>query len=290
MSYDTDWAMIDKSRFYAYSTVGLVGSRLALYPPMLLKTRMQTQTSHEGMAATARSLLAKEGLRGLYRGALAVSIGVVPTQSVYVTALEVSKSFVKQQMAPLEGYEPLQRMTAAFVAGGLASCVSASLGVPLDVVTQKMQIGTARDTVGHVVRTIWQQQGLRGFYKGYLASLTVYAPTSSVWWTTYSNTCALLGKDDRDAYVATMWRSSVAGAVAGLTAAIVTNPLDVCKTRIQTMTANRSMLAVAKELYAKEGARGFLRGSSARCAAMAPTSMLMIFSFETVKRMARKES
>ena len=265
---------------------------MAVYPPMLLKTRMQTQEAQATMVATARQVLAKEGLRGLYRGALAVSIGVIPTQSIYVTALELSRTRVRRALDGLTGFPQIERMMATAVAGGLASCSSAVLGVPLDVVTQRMQIAEGpAGRLGQVVNDIWRAQGLRGFYRGYFASLVVYAPTSSVWWTTYSNTCVLLGKDDRDSYAATMWRSSLAGCTAGVTAAVCTNPLDVLKTRLQTqsVTGSRTYWQLGRDLFAREGWRGFFRGASARCASMAPISVMMILSYETVKRLARKQ-
>lgn len=253
---------------------------------------MQTQRDAASMLDTARKVLVKEGIRGLYRGAGAVSLGSVPTQWIYVTVLETARSRVRQVVAG-SGHEQVERMVAASVAGGIASCGSAALGVPLDVVTQRMQIGGPQDTLVNVVKSVWKNDGgIRGFYRGYWASLLVFAPTSSVWWTTYSNTCVLLGKDDRDSYSSTMWRTMLAGFTAGVTAAVCTNPLDVIKTRLQTQKSGvsaRSYLQLARELYAAENWRGFFRGATARCSAMAPTSIMMIFSYETVKRFSKKK-
>lgn len=211
--HDIQWSELDLAKFYGYSAVGLVSSRLLLYPPMLLKTRMQTQRASEGMMQTARKVLLQEGVRGLYRGAIPMALGVMPTQAVYLTALETVRVHTRTALHQVLGdHEQVERMVAASVAGGVASCFSAVLGVPLDVITQRMQMGggvTAR--FGPVVRSVYRAEGFRGYYRGYWASLVVYAPTSSVWWTTYSNTCVLLGKDDRESYWDTIWRSMVAG-------------------------------------------------------------------------------
>jgi solute carrier family 25 protein 44 len=169
-----------------------------------------------------------------------------------------------------------------------------SLQVPLDVVTQRMQIAgkhSAEGKITSVVRNIYQTSGIRGFYRGYFASLLVFVPTSSCWWMTYSNMCAILGKDDRASYVDTMGKTMISGFVAGMTSAVVTNPLDVIKTRLQTSTAKekKSFFSLAKQLYRQEGLKGFLRGSTARMSAMSPTSVMMILSYETVKRLSLKE-
>ena len=37
-----------------------------------------------------------------------------------------------------------------------------------------------------IARTIYVRDGLRGFYRGYVASLCTYVPSSGCWWTFYS--------------------------------------------------------------------------------------------------------
>lgn len=66
---------LDLPRFYALSAVGLVSTRLLVYAPMTLKTRMQTEERTPAWRTVQRL-----GIRGLYRGALTVSLGIVPTQ------------------------------------------------------------------------------------------------------------------------------------------------------------------------------------------------------------------
>merc|ERR1712121_455124 len=37
-----------------------------------------------------------------------------------------------------------------------------------------------------ITRTIYQRDGFRGFYRGYIAALCNYVPSSASWWTAYS--------------------------------------------------------------------------------------------------------
>ena len=38
-----------------------------------------------------------------------------------------------------------------------------------------------------IARTIYVRDGFRGFYRGYVASLCTYVPSSACWWTFYSS-------------------------------------------------------------------------------------------------------
>lgn len=37
-----------------------------------------------------------------------------------------------------------------------------------------------------VVRLIYQRDGVKGFYRGYVASLCAYVPNSALWWGLYT--------------------------------------------------------------------------------------------------------
>jgi solute carrier family 25 protein 44 len=173
---------------------------------------------------------------------------------------------------------------SSLVAGATASLCSASLGVPIDVVTQRVQVtGKPNGRAIGVAQTLWRREGLRGFYRGYWASIAVFAPTSAFWWGSYSYI--------RHAFQPTPlgeWpvaRDCVSGLLAGTCAAWITIPIDTVKTRLQTSNGSKvSFRVVASELFAAEGLRGFFRGVTPRMLSMAPTSTLMVVSYEMVKR------
>ena len=246
---DVSFDDLDLPRFFALSAVGLVSTRLLLYAPMTLKTRLQCEERGTSAMETVKRL----GLRGLYKGALTLSLGVVPTQWLYLTALEFSKARVGERVAPVFAgrWQVFERMLVNGVSGGVASCAGAVIGVPLDVVNQRQQLGAG--SLSAVAGSIWRSKGLAGFFQGYTAALATYAPTSIVWWTTFGNTKALV--DERLAerpHTAT----ALAGATAGVTAAVTTNPLDVLKTRRQIAAGNPPISQLARDLYHAEGIRG----------------------------------
>lgn len=298
MTSDIGWNDLDKSRFYFFSTFFLLGTRFSLYPIMLVKTRMQALDQRKGLIATGRHVVQTEGIRGLYRGCAPMTLAIVPTQTTYVSVLEWVRGSMSTSLKGRLGHEAIETMASNLVAGGVASCASAALGVPIDVVVQRMQLGLegrSSTSFFSVLKSVVSVEGFAGLYRGYLASLSVYVPTSAIWWSTYANMRTLeeifLGVPQ--APWQRLGRDAINGGIAGITAALITSPLDTTKTRLQTAPLDGlkkpSFYQVAKALYEKEGVRGFYRGASARVASMTPTSVLMIVSYETVKKLAVKQ-
>ncbi|KOB66456.1 Mitochondrial glutamate carrier [Operophtera brumata] len=110
----------------------------------------------------------------------------------------------------------------SFVGGGCASIVGQTIIVPFDVLSQHLMVlGLVRSRAGgsrnpkinplgldldkntskanlarEVAVRVYRLHGLRGYYRGYCASLAAYVPNSALWWalyTTYQGECRLHG-------------------------------------------------------------------------------------------------
>ena len=210
--------MMDKRKYFPLAIVSGVAVRGLLYPVMLIKTRIQIQKKkahYKGTFDAFRKISHAEGVRGLYKGFWVSNLLVVP-QMAYITAYEMSRQILKNKTSIQNN------KIRSFISGGSASVVSQTFMVPIDIVTQHlMMITKPKQKTGAllkpgkslhkttkpaafeglnipqealnsnfgrtqaVMKTVFQQNGLKGFYKGYFTSLSVYAPSSAMWWFFY---------------------------------------------------------------------------------------------------------
>lgn len=70
---------------------------------------------------------------------------------------------------------------------------------------------------------------------------------------------------------------------------MLTNPIDVCRTRIQVEQERRRVGQIMRELWHEERFHIFTKGLTARLSHSCIYSLLIIFGYETVKRISLKE-
>lgn len=147
----------------------------------------------------------------------------------------------------------------------------------MEVVKQRMQTGLIPDTKSAALIML---RNPRELYKpkNFRAQTLFYdIPGGVVHWTVYEH--FRRRKDD--------WRFSAAasGAVAGTVTAILTNPLDVVKTRIVTRgeeKGHETIRAVIRRIFQESGIGGFSRGIIPRVLHTAPNSAIYMWIFDSV--------
>ncbi|KAH7315367.1 hypothetical protein KP509_21G046700 [Ceratopteris richardii] len=238
-----------------------------------------------------------------------------------MSALEVTKSTAGGVMRTL-GFSPSASAAAASAVGGIAASVAAQLvWTPVDVISQRLMVqgsvserqasAYACSKHGHMsptykggldaFRCIVRTDGWRGLYRGFGLSIVTYAPSSALWWASYSLTQRIvwgsLGyrQDVAGECPLSMPSSSLVVGVQGLSAAcaggaaaLVTTPLDTIKTRLQVendqLTTRETVLRLVKE----GGWRACYRGLGPRWAMMAMSAVTMITTYEFLKRSSKK--
>ena len=100
-----------------------------------------------------------------------------------------------------------------------------------------------QSTMGQAFRIcshIRKSEGVRGLYRGYIVSLWTYGPHSGFYWSfyyLYSESVEKRMPKNTFAFRETL-RIVIAGFLASSTAIIITNPLDVVRTRYQLQVRN----------------------------------------------------
>lgn len=246
-------------------------------------------TSIRGLSTTQALLriLKDEGPVALYRGFIPTLAMSLPGTVIYFVAYERIRDGLRE--TPLLPVVPL-------LSGAMARVFAATAVSPIELLRTRMQYhGREHGRLPVIVRGLrleFQQHGFGLIWRGLSPTLWRDVPFSAIYWTILE---ALNGRDAKRTPGAVF----VNGAIAGATAAIITTPFDVAKTRRQVIsnhTASTSMPAAdppssvwkaLRVIYRQEGWAGLMQGVVPRVGKVAPACAIMIGSYEFGKSFVR---
>ncbi|GFR69286.1 S-adenosylmethionine mitochondrial carrier protein [Elysia marginata] len=238
----------------SYKTVLLAGGAAGtavdsiLFPLDTIKTRLQSQAGFRGSGA----------FKGLYSGLLSVVLGSAPSAAVFFVAYETAKELLGPERRGSGVHKAVDHMVAATI-GDVTSCL---IRVPVEIVKQRTQTHSASSSYSTSI-SIYQAEGLHGFYRGYFSMIAREIPFSVIQlplWEFLKHKCC-----ERSRQCATPAQSTVCAAVAGGLAGALTTPLDVVKTRIMlaqigTVEAKGNIVSVVHQLLREKGMAGLFAG------------------------------
>uniref|UniRef100_A0A4W5LAB0 Solute carrier family 25 member 22b n=1 Tax=Hucho hucho TaxID=62062 RepID=A0A4W5LAB0_9TELE len=135
-------------------------------------------------------------------------------------------------------------------------------------------VGLRSHTAMQLTRELLRSQGIAGLYKGLGATLLRDVPFSIIYFPLFANLNSLGGRGADGP--APFYVSFASGCIAGSTAAVAVNPVDVIKTRIQTMTRGSQedtysgVTDCIRKILRQEGPSAFLKGAYCRAMVIAP--------------------
>ncbi|XP_051121332.1 uncharacterized protein LOC127244843 [Andrographis paniculata] len=245
-----------------------------LYPVDTVKTRVQASTLS---FPEILSKLPELGVRGLYRGSIPAILGQFSSHGLRTGIFEASK-LVLVNVAPTLPELQVQSM-ASFCSTFLGTAVR----IPCEVLKQRLQAGLFNN-VGEAVVGTWQQDGLRGFFRGtgatlcrevplYVAGMGLYAESKKA-------AQRLIGRE------LDPWETIAVGALSGGIAAVLTTPFDVIKTRTMTAPQGRpvSLSIVALSILSHEGPIGLFKGAIPRFFWIAPLGAMNFAGYELARK------
>mmetsp|Transcript_138147 Transcript_138147/g.240292 ORF Transcript_138147/g.240292 Transcript_138147/m.240292 type:complete len:294 (-) Transcript_138147:85-966(-) len=184
------------------------------YPFDTVKTRLQLGL-HHSMRTCVWEMLRKEGLTSFYRGAAMPLCTLVAKRPLEFAVFEwFNARFRGSRFAPVLG-------------GCLAGVTAAAIGCPFSVVKIQMQ-ATRKEvhaSVSAAITAVWRSCGMRGFYRGLLASVYKEVPFATAYLGIYGTL--------REALPKAYWSAAVAGGSASIMTWTLLQPLDTLKTVIQ---------------------------------------------------------
>ncbi|KAI5481419.1 mitochondrial RNA splicing protein [Pseudohyphozyma bogoriensis] len=260
-----------------------ISEHAVMYPVDSIKTRMQVLSTspaavYANMSDAFTRISSTEGTKRLWRGVASVILGAGPAHAVYFGTYELVKELAG-------GNEHGYSFVATASAGAAATVAADALMNPFDVVKQRMQVhGSAFKTVRGCFKSVYRTEGLSAFYVSYPTTLTMTVPFTAAQFATYE----FLKEKFNPTNTYSPLTHVTAGGLAGAVAAAVTNPLDVCKTLLQTRGSSddqtirqaRGMMDAFRIIWERQGAAGFARGLAPRVLTNMPSNALCWCSYE----------
>ncbi|KAI3403379.2 hypothetical protein KGF56_003800 [Candida oxycetoniae] len=223
---------------------GVVGDS-AMHSLDTVKTRQQGfphNLKYKRMISAYATILKEEGLfRGLYGGYTPAVLGSFPSTAAFFGTYE----YTKRKMI----YNWNMNETIAYlIAGTLGDLASSVFYVPSEVLKTRLQLqgrynnpyttecGYNYRGLADAIKSIYRTDGLKTFVFGYKETLFRDLPFSALQLSFYEKFRQLAIYYNHNSDDLPVGVELLTGAAAGGLAGILTTPLDVIKTRIQTAT------------------------------------------------------
>eukprot|EP00882_Tetradesmus_deserticola_P029720 GHRQ01033316.1.p1 GENE.GHRQ01033316.1~~GHRQ01033316.1.p1 ORF type:complete len:158 (+),score=78.19 GHRQ01033316.1:167-640(+) len=140
-----------------------------------------------GAIDAATTMVRTEGLVSLYKGLVPTLVGIAPYAALNFASYDLLKKTVYHGERP-------QNPVANLLMGGAAGTIAASVCYPLDTIRRRMQMrGVTYNSQLHAFQSIWAQEGMRGFYRGWAANTLKVVPQNAIRLVTYEALKGLLG-------------------------------------------------------------------------------------------------
>ncbi|KAI9592914.1 mitochondrial carrier domain-containing protein [Syncephalis fuscata] len=242
---------------FASGGIALALAYAIMHPLDTFKTRIQAAVVTSATPQPIKGLFTKEMFSVLSKGFVASVSGAAPQGALRLATYELAKGYLMHlpptspHSKPVPDWMPqLSQVPASAMAATIGDLASSVAKVPREVVTTRLQAGTASSS-REVVEQVLKAEGVGGLFRGFWSTTLRDVPFMVILFTTYENFKLAhqrgwrpLGgqqhKDGDASGVPTM-ASTLFGGVSGAMAGFLTTPFDVIKTRVMVMT--RSSLA-----------------------------------------------
>lgn len=204
-----------------------------------------------------KKIIAKDGVRGLYRGMAAPITGVTPIFAVCFWGYDLGKQLSRAVYG--QSSDTQLSLGQIIFAGGFSAIPATALMAPGERI--KVVVQTNSNVKGPVdaIKLIYREQGLTSLFRGTAATLARDIPGSMAYFGVYEYLKRKMTSKDGGFNPLTVM---VAGGIAGIANWVVAIPADVVKSRIQSARKGEAtgIGAVVASLYREEGIKGFFRG------------------------------
>lgn len=169
---------------------GTIESFLVVIPCELLKVRHMTQEHNVSFGQVFKDVMKNEGFTGLYKGGSATLLRQVTNHMVrfpvFFSLTNWLKGYNRHAQLPV-----WQNLTA----GAIAGTASTLFNNPFDTIKTRMQKQGQNQGAMQVIRGIYQEAGLRGYWAGVSTRILRVAPGQAITWAVLESVLNIIGRD-----------------------------------------------------------------------------------------------
>ncbi|GMH97128.1 hypothetical protein TrST_g5385 [Triparma strigata] len=215
--------------------------------------------------------LSELGAGVLISGCVQTSLFAFPLGALQFTVFGNVKRAISSVVGTASG--GVKGTAVAITSSACASLASCAVGVPQEILKQRL-VTKIYPNFGAAVRTIFKEEGIKGFYTGWGPTVARNLPYVVITFTTFNHWKSMELKKSEETSL-DQKTSLKFGMGAALIGCLATQPLDVVKTRMMTQAASNlvpysSALNCVKDIIKTEGVTAFLAGLPPRAAYIAP--------------------
>lgn len=294
----------------AGAVAGLI-SRFVIAPLDVVKIRLQLQSHslsdplsyqhlggrgpiYKGTISTFRTILANEGLTGLWKGNVPAELMYVSYSAIQFTTYRSTTQLLRGIAG--EGQHAIPGAAESFVAGAAAGAAATAATYPLDLLRTRFAAQGNDDRVytslRRAVAQIGRDEGTRGFFRGLAPALGQIVPYMGMFFAAYEALRPPLAGLD----LPFGGGDAVAGTLASVASKTGVFPLDTVRKRIQVQGPTRARyvhknipdyiglgtFGTMRSILRTEGFRSLYRGLTVSLLKAAPSSAVTVWTYERV--------
>ncbi|CAD8096043.1 unnamed protein product [Paramecium sonneborni] len=246
--------------------------RLFGHPFDTIKVRMIMGNQNKSIFRVGLNIYKNEGFKAYYKGMLSPILAEVPCNAVMFAVYEA----VYRELCPYP-YSNQAQIVPWLIAGGVSGIAYALVVCPAEMIKCLLQMQIKN--IDHELRspfrcvvTLLQREGIRGMFKGLVATIIRDVPQNAAFFTTYEYTKYLFKQRNNSDDISFL-QALVCGGMSGIACCLASYPLDVVKTQLQCEAAvfksqrkfrpilmDGGVIMCTTHILQKNGIMGFFNG------------------------------
>lgn len=235
-----------------------------------VKVRMTQEKGKASIMKITSNMIKNEGPQSLFKGTLSPVVGYGVMNGLAFAAYQISNRYFCQKGNFKSADElPIKYL---FYSGFLGGCVCDLITIPSELIKIQLQVKKGSSNVGNkeVINYIFKNGGIKGFYRGTMATLLRDGPA----WAGYFGIYEWLKRrwikpDWKDTELRYKLAILNAGGLGGVASWVVNYPVDLIKTRLQAQPFKQGeagygefngFIDCARKIYRAEGIKAFYKG------------------------------